>query len=128
MNKYLEEFLENFKNHQIYPISDFITMPKATKEALRINGSILQKFKNSKILLYNVVEEHEYITDKLSRILSKWKIVYIELNLEYREIRVRNFQGHINFLGEKLICWRYADPAVFELPKCNAEDFILGLK
>ena len=127
MNKYLKEILENFKEYQIYPVSAFITIPKATKEALRINGILLQKFKNSKILLYNVVKEQEYITDKLSKILSKWKIVYIELNLEYREIRVKNFQGHINFLGEKLSCWRYADPSVFELPKCNAEDFIKSL-
>jgi len=126
MNRFLEEFLENFKRfYEISPLEKYIKISKSNKGRLKIDGSLLNRVsKNSGIILYKEVEKESNIFNKVDKLLSKHNISYVELNLKKRKIIFGARAEHTSFKFNNI--GHMGSPGTFtlDLPISDAEDFI----
>ena len=126
MNRFLEEFLENFKGfYEIAPLEKYIKISKSNTGKLKIDGSLLNRVsKNSGIILYKEVEKESKIFNNVDKLLSKHNISYVELNLKERKILFGARAEHTSFKFDNIEHGGSPGTFTLNLPISNAEDFI----
>jgi len=126
MNRFLEEFLENFKGfYEMSPLEKYIKISKSNRGRLKIYGSLLNRVsKDSGTILYKEVEKESSIFNKVDKLLSKHNISYVELNLKKRQIIFSARARHTSFKFNNIEHFGTPGTVTLDLPISNAEDFI----